>query len=128
MKALVMAAAILSAATAGPACTQRHQQACKAVEPEEFAKEISADSSAYLLDVRTPEEFAQGHIEGAHNLDWLDQEEFKKDVEEIPCGSTVYVYCRSGRRSGEAAEYLCSQGFDVVDLDGGYLAWERRQR
>lgn len=94
------------------------------VSPQEFKKELAADAQAYLLDVRTPEEYAAGHLAGAHLLNWLDQPVFKQHAGEIDKSKTVFVYCRSGRRSNEAARYLSSLGYKVVDMDGGIMAWE----
>lgn len=75
-----------------------------------------------LVDVRTPEEFAEGHIEGAVNMP-LDQ----FDPAAVPQaeGKETVIYCRSGRRSEMAAQYLAeATGENAVHLDGGILAWE----
>ncbi|MBT8320344.1 MAG: rhodanese-like domain-containing protein, partial [Eudoraea sp.] len=79
--------------------------------------------NAVLLDVRTPEEFAEGHLEGAVNMDWY-QADFAKQLEAIGKGNKVYVYCKKGGRSAEAANLMDSLGYKkVVDLTGGYDAW-----
>ena len=85
------------------------------VSPMEFQSKMDNDSNRYILDVRRPEEFAAGHLHGAHLLNWLDTDKSK----------TIYVYCRSGRRSNDAANYLSDQGYTVVDMDGGIIAWEK---
>lgn len=95
------------------------------VSPEMFQTKLAEDSAAYLLDVRKPDEFAAGHLAGAHLLNWLDTETFKEDATDLDKRKTIYVYCRSGRRSNEAANYLAEQGYKVVDMDGGILAWEK---
>lgn len=97
----------------------------KVVEPGEFKAALAGGGDVYLLDVRRPEEYQAGHLKGAHLLNWLDSESFKKGAEELDKSDTIYVYCRSGRRSGEAADYLASQGFKVVDMKGGILAWQQ---
>ncbi len=97
----------------------------KSLAPSEFQTKLSQDSSAYLLDVRRPEEFAAGHLQGARLLNWLDTENFKHEAKNIDKSRTIYIYCRSGRRSSDAARYLGKQGYMVVDLAGGILAWER---
>ncbi|MDE6693872.1 MAG: rhodanese-like domain-containing protein [Muribaculaceae bacterium] len=94
------------------------------VSPVEFQTLMKDDTDAYLLDVRRPDEYATGHLEGAHLLDWLDPGSFKKEADGIDKDKTIYVYCRSGRRSNEAANYLSGKGYKVVDMDGGILAWE----
>ena len=62
-------------------------------------------------------------FEGAHLLDWLNQKDFKEGAKKLDKTKTVYVYCRSGRRSNEAANYLANEGYKVVDMKGGILAW-----
>lgn len=93
------------------------------VSPQEFQQRLSEDSTDMLLDVRKPEEFAEGHLQGARLMNWIDREAFEKEAATLDKGKTVYVYCRSGRRSNEAANYLAELGFKVVDMQGGYLAW-----
>lgn len=93
------------------------------VSPEVFQEKLLQDSDSYLLDVRTFDEYQAGHLEGAHLLDWLNQKEFKKESGNIDKTKTVYVYCRSGRRSNEAANFLADEGYKVVDMKGGILAW-----
>lgn len=95
------------------------------VSPEVFQTKLADDSTSYLLDVRKPDEFAAGHLAGAHLLNWLDPETFKEDAKNLDKIKTIYVYCRSGRRSNAAANYLSEQGYTVVDMDGGILAWEK---
>ncbi|MCM1094584.1 MAG: rhodanese-like domain-containing protein [Lachnospiraceae bacterium] len=95
------------------------------LSPTEFRTELTENANAYLLDVRRPDEFAAGHLQGAHLLNWLDSEKFKKEARLIDKTKTVYIYCRSGRRSNEAANYLSSQGYKVIDMDGGIIAWEK---
>lgn len=107
------------------ACAQSQAKGYVSVKAEEFAADIKADPSAYILDVRTPQEFAQGHITNAHNLDWLDPQAFKAGAKDLPKSSTIYLYCQSGRRSAAASEYLSGLGYKVVDLNGGYMAWSR---
>lgn len=93
------------------------------VSAPEFEKEIQTDS-VQLLDVRTPQEYAEGHIDGAMNIDVLSDD--FKDVaqKELSKDSTVLVYCRSGRRSLDAAEKLTGLGYKVINLKGGIMEWE----
>lgn len=77
-----------------------------------------------LIDVRTPEEFKEGHIEGALNID-VKSEEFVTEIENLTKSDTLLVYCRSGRRSLYAAQVMVSFGFQkIYDLEGGFLNWE----
>lgn len=93
------------------------------VSANEFEKEIKTDS-VQLLDVRTPQEYADGHIEGALNIN-VQNDDFQQLAEkELSKDSTVLVYCRSGRRSLDAAEILTKLGYKVVNLKGGIIEWK----
>lgn len=84
------------------------------------AKEMMQDSSVIVLDVRTQEEYEQGHIQNAELLP-LDQIEKISEVAEK--NSTILVYCRSGNRSAQAAQYLIELGYKNVYDFGGILSW-----
>lgn len=88
-----------------------------------FEKEISSDP-VQLLDVRTPEEYVAGHIAGAININVQSDDFSEMALNELSKDSTVYVYCRSGRRSLTAAEILAKLGYKVVNLKGGIIDWE----
>ena len=93
------------------------------IEPAQFKEQIQKEK-IQLIDVRTPEEYAEGHIEVAENINFHSEDflsQFDKFNEEQP----LYIYCRSGNRSGKAAEKLSQKGFRVIDLKGGYLTWEQ---
>ena len=93
------------------------------VSAHEFDKEIKANS-VQLLDVRTPQEYAEGHIDGASNIN-IQSDDFQQRAEkELSKDSTILVYCRSGRRSMEAAEMLTKLGYKVVNLKGGIIEWK----
>ena len=95
----------------------------KTVEVATFAKEIKTTPKPQILDVRTPEEFSEGHIDKATNIDWQN-ENFVKNTENLDKNKPVYVYCKSGRRSLKASEKLEELGFKkIYNLDGGYLKW-----
>ena len=94
------------------------------LEPVEYMESLKTDSTAYLLDVRRASEYAQGHIPGAAQLDVTNEPEFLKGIESLDKDKTINIYCRSGRRSRIAAKHLIDKGFNVVDLKGGYSAWE----
>lgn len=73
-----------------------------------------------LIDVRTPQEFSEGHIEGAKNID-ITSESFETEIEKIDKNQALFVYCAIGVRSGRAAAFLRKKGFkNVIDLNGGY--------
>ena len=89
----------------------------------EEAKELfKLDGSYMILDVRRPEEFAQGHIPGAINIP-------NEDIETMDVGELldkdqiIYVYCRSGVRSKQAAEKLVNLGYGSIIEIGGIMDW-----
>lgn len=94
------------------------------VSASEFEKEIKT-GSVQLLDVRTPQEYTEGHIDGAINID-VKSDDFQQIAEkELSKESTVFVYCRSGRRSLDAADRLTKLGYyKVVNLKGGIIEWK----
>ena len=83
---------------------------------------LSQDRTVQLLDVRTPEEFAENHLPGAINIDWRG-EAFSEKVQVLDKARPVLVYCRSGRRSAEAAKTMDGIGFKTYNMKGGILAW-----
>ena len=84
----------------------------------------AADPAVFLADVRTPEEYAEGHLRGAANFDWNAPDFLDRMEAACPKTTPVAVYCRSGRRSAEAARKLSKAGYTVSNLLGGILAWE----
>ena len=93
----------------------------KTLTAAEAKAQLDADEEIVLVDVRTPEEFAEGHIPGAVCV----PNETIVDGAELPFGVDVklFLYCRSGRRSAEAANKLVAMGYtDVTDL-GGIIDW-----
>ncbi|MDU6765607.1 MAG: DsrE/DsrF/DrsH-like family protein, partial [Staphylococcus sp.] len=78
-------------------------------------------SKGQLIDVRQPEEYELGHIKNAllHSVENI--ENFKQDR-----NKTYYIYCKSGNRSRKASQFLTQRGYNVVNLDGGYTAYEQQ--
>ena len=97
------------------------------MDVERFAEYLSNDD-VQLVDVRTPEEYAEGHIAGSKNINVFDSD-FVNEAEKILDKSKpVAVYCRSGKRSADAARELTENGFYVTNLEGGILAWKEQHR
>ena len=92
------------------------------VGADEFAREI-AKSGVQLVDVRTAEEYAGGHIPNAVNMDVLSSD-FAEKIATLDKERPVALYCRSGRRSKTAAEQAANLGYKVVELDGGINSWQ----
>ena len=117
MKALSLLSAllgVLSCASANPVTN---------LDVEAFGAK-AADPTVFLVDVRTPEEYAEGHLRGAANIDWNAPEFMDAFTAACPKGTPVAVYCRTGRRSGEAADKLAKAGYAVTNLLCGIVAWE----
>lgn len=93
------------------------------VNVDEF-QTLIADLNVQLLDVRTPEEFDEGHIAGAALIDVNEATFLPRALETLDKQRPVAVYCRSGRRSVRAASLLAEQGFKVTNLNGGVMAWQ----
>lgn len=92
-----------------------------------FGQKLTSDN-VQLLDVRTSEEFSQGYIPDAMLADWKEKEEFERRVSAMDKERPVLVYCLSGGRSKQAAEYLDRQGFKVWELKGGISAWKQEDK
>ena len=99
------------------------QQNFENYDVKEFA-ELSADSNVVILDVRKADEFAEGHIKGAILIDQFQNDFVEQAQAKLPKDETIAVYCRSGRRSANAAGKLADVGYKCVNLKGGILAWK----
>ncbi len=98
----------------------------KTVDADEFENIISDYNNVQLLDVRTQDEFDEGHIPGAMLIDVKDSTFMEQATAQLVKTKPVAVYCRSGRRSANAASLLVKAGFEVINLNGGILAWQRQ--
>jgi rhodanese-related sulfurtransferase len=94
------------------------------MEPEITPDQLETQSDATLVDVRRPDEWAEGHIAGATHIP-LD--ELQARSSEVPDGPVVF-YCRTGDRSEMAAAAFRSAGRDATSLSGGLEAWEASGR
>lgn len=104
-------------------CSNSETAGLKTISPEEFSKLLAENSNAQLIDVRTPEEFTGGSIGNALNIDF-NSVDFVEQLEQLDKTKPVYLYCLSGGRSAQAAQTLLNEGFkEVIELDGGIMAW-----
>lgn len=88
----------------------------------EFSEKI-AEEGVVILDVRTPGEFAEGYVPGAQNIDFQSGS-FENVISTLDKSATYAVYCRSGKRSGQAVKILHEAGFHTVhNLEGGVIDW-----
>ncbi|MGB3798301.1 MAG: rhodanese-like domain-containing protein [Lewinella sp.] len=99
------------------------KQELKNVRPEEFDRLRSGAKKGTLLDVRSEEEFADYHLEGARNLNYLGSD-FLEQMDKLDPQETYLVYCRSGRRSVRACTLMKNAGLkNLIHLDGGINAY-----
>lgn len=121
MKKFKIAALAVGAATLLAACSSG--SSAKKVDAAEFSK-VVATSGVVVLDVRTPTEFASGHIANAVNINFEDPN-FDENVSYLAKDVTYAVYCRSGNRSGKATSVMSKLGFtNIYDLNGGVIDWQ----
>lgn len=105
-------------------CSQTSKAETKLVTASEFKSQIEKTKNSVIIDVRTPEEYATGHISGAINID-LFNDEFENNIKALDKSKTVFVYCKVGGRSADAAAKLAKESFkNVYDLKGGIMAWQ----
>jgi phage shock protein E len=110
------------------ACGNRHNKNVVHLSSKDLAKKLETTDDQVLLDVRTPEEFAEGHIPGAINMDY-QSDDFAKQIQKLDTASQILVYCRSGKRSAKAADILMENGFRrVSNLENGILEWKSESR
>lgn len=95
------------------------------INPVEFEEKISSVPSYQLIDVRTAEEYSDGHLPNAINIDFYG-EDFKDEISKLDRNKPTFVYCRKGKRSEESAKILEELGFkEIYDLEGGILNWQK---
>lgn len=123
---LVFSSMIACTGNANPKATTEQiteqQEVIVDVTVEQF-KTLLLEQGGTILDVRTPEEWAEGTISKAEKINFYD-DNFATDIEQINKEEPVFVYCKSGGRSASASETLKEKGFSkVYNLDGGITAW-----
>lgn len=98
------------------------QQQKKILTPQEFKTKLG-EKTAVLLDVRTPEEFAEGHLTNALNKN-VNDKDFSTFAARLDKSKTYFVYCLAGKRSHAAAEDMRKKGLTVYELQGGIESWQ----
>lgn len=97
-----------------------------AAEAALMIEENKNNPDLVILDVRTPREYSDGHIEGALNIDVMS-ESFNGLAGKLDTGKTYLIHCRSGKRSAKAAALMKVLGFrDIYHIEGGIIAWEKQ--
>lgn len=91
------------------------------ISPKEASKMIQNDQTVFLLDVRTPKEFAEEFIEGAT---LIPLQTLENNLAKIPHDKTIVVYCHSGMRSVAASRLLAEHGYTPLNVKGGISNWK----
>lgn len=104
-------------------CLKTKTEGVEVLNAEKFEQKIQS-SDVQLVDVRTADEFAEGHLPNAINID-INGEGFNNETAKLDKEKPVMVYCKMGGRSAKAAANLKEQGFEnISDLDGGIMSWK----
>ena len=91
---------------------------------EDWKNQLENDENAIILDVRTPEEFQNGYIPGAYNIDIYQGQGFIYNIEALDKTKNYYVYCQAGMRSAKACEIMNSLDIkNTYNLSGGIMNW-----
>ncbi len=112
-----------------PRSNAERSNALTLITTEQTADLLNAPpADLVVLDVRTPDEFSEGHLAGAIQIDFYD-DDFADQLAGLDRSVPYLVYCRSAGRSGKAVETMAAMGFgDLYDMDGGMLAWSAEGR
>lgn len=108
---------LLTAISFGTTGCSAQSDGINVLSPKDFIEQAKADTTAIILDVRTPEEYKEEHLAGARQLDFLNSEVFDAGIKQLDKSHTYYVYCRSGKRSHNACIKMKKQGFKVFDME-----------
>ncbi len=125
--ALFIASGLLLANDGGPSSAGGRTTTITVLTPNDaytMIQKNKTNKDFVILDVRTPDEFASGHIEGAINVDY-NSEGFKTDISKHDKNRTYLVYCRTGRRTRGAVKIMTEQGFSRIYLiKGDFIQWQ----
>lgn len=125
MKKTVTIILSLALATSVFSCAKQSSGNAKTVSAEKVQTLLQQPDNVLLIDVRTPKEFKEGHIENAQNIDFLAPT-FQDNIKKLNIEKPIIVYCRSGRRSAKSTKILQEAGFtEIYDLQGGIIKWEQ---
>ncbi|PRX57179.1 rhodanese-like domain-containing protein [Flagellimonas meridianipacifica] len=108
-------------------CNSGSEKKVRQIELEHIVDNVLG-KDVQFVDVRTPKEYKDGHIDDAVNFNIKDRLAFLEQIESLSKEKPVYLYCKSGVRSKKAAELLKKEGFSIVfDYSGGYDDWKENK-
>ncbi len=116
---------LLTAISFGTTGCSAQSDGINVLSPKDFIEQAKADTTAIILDVRTPGEYKEEHLAGAQQLDFLNTSAFDAGIKQLDNTHTYYVYCRSGKRSHNACIKMKKQGLKVFDMEGGIPNWKK---
>lgn len=104
-------------------CQGQTTNSVQTIDSKAYAEKLATTENPQLIDVRTPEEYAVEHLNNSKNINW-DDNNFVTTASKLDKSKPVFVYCKVGGRSGQAANKLVEMGFsEVYNLDGGIMKW-----
>lgn len=108
-------------------CLKPKTEGVEVLNADQFEQKLQMED-VQLVDVRTADEFAEGHLPNALNID-INGDEFELQTAKLDKEKPVMVYCKMGGRSAKAASKLKEQGFkNITDLDGGITSWKEAEK
>ena len=121
MKSKLFSLALLSFLFIG--CQGQSSKSIQTIDVKSFAEKLKTTENPQLLDVRTPEEYSTEHIGNAANVNW-NSDDFVAKASKYDKSKPVFVYCKVGGRSAQAADKLAEMDFkEIYNLDGGIMKW-----
>jgi rhodanese-related sulfurtransferase len=109
-------------------CQNNRSAGVQEVDLPEFENILKTESNAKLVDVRTPEEYQNGYIANAININWYDKD-FKSQILQLDTSAHIVLYCKGGRRSNQAAQVLFQNNYKhVTVLSGGFDSWSSAKK
>lgn len=104
-------------------CQGQPSKTVQTLESKAYSEKLKTTENPQLLDVRTPEEFSVEHLENAKNVNW-NGTDFVANAEKLDKSKPVFLYCKVGGRSAQAANKLAELGFkEIYNLEGGIMKW-----
>lgn len=90
-----------------------------------WRNQLESDKNAFIIDVRTPEEYNLSHIPNAKNIDFYNPQNFMQEIEKLDKEHSYYIYCRTGARSANSCALMSELGFNnTYNLVGGIVEWK----
>lgn len=127
MKTIKFTLVLFLVASLGSCTSQQKSSTKNGAKIEVVATNVfeNLDENTQLIDVRTPGEYASGYIKNAVNMNVMDAS-FTSQITTLDKSKPLYVYCKSGNRSGKASVILRDAGFtQIYDLRGGVIQWKK---